>query len=461
MNRRDFLNTALTGAVASRAAQPGRRPNIVLFLYDDLGYGGLGCYGQQKIRTPHSDRLAVEGARWTDCYAGAPVCAPSRSVLMSGQHGGHAPVRANAQTIPLLPSDRTVAAMLQQAGYKTGAFGKWGLGDADTTGSPVRKGFDEFFGYTHQTHAHNYWPEYLRDGDKKVPLPGNAGGRKGAYASDLIADSMVSFVDRHHQQPFFLFASITLPHALFHPPSDKPYSSQPWTQAQKDYAAMVTDADGQLGRILERLEHHKLSGDTMVVCSSDNGGSTLPNGDHEFFETNGPLRDYKGTVYEGGIRAPMIVRWPGHTQPGRVSSTPWYFADFLPTVASFAGFAAPSGIDGISMRDEIEGKPSPARDARFMYWEQNGWSAKTRELVPESLQQGVRHGDWKAVRKTPGTPLELYDLKKDAGESNNIAAGSPQTIRMIEDYLKTARTQPRTHSNGNPEWVGRKDLPKT
>jgi arylsulfatase A-like enzyme len=454
MNRRDFLSATVSAALA---AAPSRKPNIVFFLYDDLGYANLGCYGGKHMETPFSDQLAREGTRYTDCYAGACVCAPSRSTLMSGLHQGHAPVRANAQTVPLEPSDVTIAKVLKQAGYATGGFGKWGLGDAGTAGSPVRQGFDEFFGYTHQTHAHNYWPEYLRDGDEKVPLPANVGRKKGTYAADVIADRTYRFIDRNKDQPFFLFATPTLPHGLFHPPDDRPYSSKPWTPMQRNYASMVTRADAQLGEILKRLDRYNLTRDTIVFVTSDNGGPELPGKAHEFFQTNGPLRDFKTTLYEGGIRVPMIVRWPGHVPAGRTSSAPWYFADVLPTLCDLSGTTPPKPLDGVSMLRQLEGRGAPK--PRFLYWEDDRWSAQTRRLDPSRLRQAVRWGNWKAVRSAPGTPLELYDLAADIGESRNVAADNPKVIQRIETYLASVRTEPRPHDNGNPEWVGRKDIP--
>jgi len=449
MNRREFISSLAAAPVAAQT----RKPNVVFFMYDDLGYANLGCYGQKKIETPYSDALAKEGTRYTDCYAGGAVCAPSRSVLMSGLHGGHAPVRANAQTVPLLDEDWTVAEIMKSAGYATGYFGKWGLGDADSSGAPTRQGFDEFFGYLHQTQAHNYWPHYLRDGEKKFEMPENLGGKMGRYSADLIADRMTAFIDKNRERPFFLLASPTLPHGLYHPPDDKPYSSKPWTPSQKNYASMVTRADAELGALMARLDKYGLRDNTVVFVTSDNGGPKLPNGDEKFFETNGPLRDFKGSVYEGGLRVPMIVRWPGRAKAGAVDATPVYFADMLPTFAEIGGATAPGGIDGRSMWS------SDVKRERFLYWEQNGWDARTREIPPEKRQTAVRFGDWKAVRKNPAASLELYNLKADLAETKEVAAANPQVVAVFEKYLHHARTEPRSHAGGNPEWVGRKDLP--
>lgn len=426
-------------------------------MYDDLGSAGLGCFGQQKVLTPHSDRLATQGTRFTACYAGGSVCAPSRSVLMTGQHLGHTPVRANAMTVPFEAGDVTVAEVLKKAGYTTGGFGKWGLGDANTTGTPTRQGFDEFFGYLHQTQAHNYWPEYLRDGDAKVPLPDNVGRKMGTYSAKLIADRMYAFIEKNRSKPFFLYATPTLPHALFHPPSDAPYSDKPWTPLQKKYAAMVTDADAQLGHILKLLDQYGLADNTIVFCTSDNGGPAAPDdADGTFFRTNGDLHGYKGSLWEGGIRVPMIVRWPGKVAAGKTNATPWYFADFLPTAAAIAGVKAPAGIDGVNMLPVLQGK---SMATRHLYWEQERMDNKNRRLVPGTLAQAVRYGDWKAIRNKPGTPLELYNLAQDPAEKANVAGGNPQVIAKLEDYLKTARVAARPHDNGNDEWVGRKDIP--
>ncbi|MFN7936386.1 MAG: arylsulfatase [Bryobacteraceae bacterium] len=448
---------SLFAATASLAFAQRRPPNIVWFMYDDLGSAGLGCYGQEKIQTPHSDRLAREGTRYTAVYAGGSVCAPSRSVLMTGQHLGHTPVRANAQTVPFEPNDILVAEVLKQAGYSTGGFGKWGLGDAGSTGAPTRQGFDEFYGYLHQTHAHNYWPEYLRDGEEKQTLPANAGRKKGTYSADLIADRMYKFIEKNRNRPFFLYATPTLPHALFHPPSDAPYSGKPWTKGQKAFAAMVTMADAELGRILDLLDKHGLSQNTIVFCTSDNGGPAPPDDkDGSFFEINRGARGFKGSLWEGGIRVPMIVRWPGKVAAGKVNATPWYFADFMPTAAEIAGTKPPANIDGVSMVPVLTGKTMPRR---ALYWEQERWEGKTKQFRPNTLAQAVRLGDWKAIRNAPGQPLDLYDLSKDPKEQTNIAAQNPKVVAEIEALLKKIRVAPRPHDNGNDEWVGRKDIP--
>lgn len=451
MNRRAFL-----GSLSAALAAAQRRPNIVWFMYDDLGSAGLGCYGQRKIRTPNSDRLASEGTRYTACYAGGSVCAPSRSVLMTGLHLGHTPVRANAMTVPLEPGDVTVAEVLKNAGYATGGFGKWGLGDAGTVGSPMRQGFDEFFGYLHQTHAHNYWPEYLRDGDEKVTLKANFGRKKGTYSAKLIADRMAAFVTKHKDRPFFLYATPTLPHALFHPPADAPYSSEPWTKGQKNFAAMTTDADAQLGRILDLLDKYGLRDNTIVFCTSDNGGVAPPDdADGKFFEINKGARGFKGSLWEGGLRVPMIVRWPGHVAAGAVNGTPWYFADFLPTAAEIAGGTAPK-TDGRSVVSLLRGGALPRR---ALYWEQERWDSKTRKMRAGTLAQAARINNWKAIKASPDAPLTIYNLTEDPMETTDIAAAHPRLTAEFTALFQNGRVAARPHDNGNPEWVGRKDIP--
>jgi len=446
-NRREFLATA-AGLASPR---PSRPPNIVLVLLDDLGSGDLGCYGQKHIRTPNIDRVAAEGQRFTDCYAGGAVCAPSRSVLMTGLHTGHTPIRANAGTVPLAAQDVILPQVLKPGGYATGAFGKWALGDAGSAGVPWRHGMDHFFGYLHQTHAHTYYPDFLWDNHRKHLLPGNRDGQGNQYSADLIAERSFEFIRQHRDRPFFLYACYTLPHARFEIPSVAPYQNEPWPQGHKTYAAMVTRADGYVGRILDLLTEFGLERDTLVFISSDNGAHEGEQKGYEFFRSNGALHGQKGQLYEGGIRAPMIVRWPGRVMAGATSSYPWAFCDFLPTAAELAGVKAPGGLDGLSVVPVLTGQREPQRE--FLYWEHNLWDQKARGLRPGRMWQAVRMGDWKAVRTKPGAPLELYHLRPDPGETTDVAAQNPSVVARIEAYLKTARTQPRPHDNGSSQWV--------
>ncbi|MBI4875933.1 MAG: arylsulfatase [Acidobacteria bacterium] len=447
MQRRQFLASA-----AAAAAAPSRRPpNIVFIVLDDLGSGDFGCYGQKLIRTPHADSLARQGIRFTDCYAGGAVCAPSRASLMTGLHQGHAPIRANAGTIPLAAGDVTVAQLLQRAGYATGGFGKWGLGDARTDGIPTRHGFDRFYGYLHQIHAHSYYPDFLWDNEKKHVLAGNKDGKGSDYSADLIAERSFQFLRDNRGKPFFLYACYTLPHANFEVPDLGPYQDRPWTRGQKTYAAMVTRADRYAGTILGLLKEYGLEQDTVVFLTSDNGAHSGDEKGYELFRSNGALRGEKAQLYEGGIRVPMIVRWPGKTKPGATSTLPWAFWDVLPTLTEIAGLRAPAVTDGISVVPELAGGKQKPHE--YLYWESDQFDRKRNDLDPARLSQAVRLGEWKAIRLRPGAPLELYNLRADPGEAKNVAAANPAVVSRVEEILKTARTAPRPHNTGTFDWV--------
>lgn len=440
MRRREFL----AGLGAAAAA---RRPNIVLVLLDDLGYGDFGCYGQKVIQTPVVDRLAREGTRFTDCYAGGAVCAPSRAALMTGLHGGHAPVRANAGTIPIEADDVTIAETLKQAGYATGGFGKWGLGDAGTAGRPTAQGFDEWFGYLHQIHAHSYYTDYLWDGDKKVVLEENRGGRRGTYSADVIKDRTLDFIRKNKARPFFCYAAWTLPHSKFEVPDFGAYAGrQEWHENERAYAAMVSRADAYIGELAALLKTEGLEQDTLLIVASDNGSQDGSDKGFERFRSNGALRGTKGTLYEGGIRVPMIARWPGRTPAGRVSSTPCAFWDFGPTFAEAAGTAM-RGVDGISLLPEILGKGSPDR-REPLYWEFHNFNLKTKQWQGE-MRQAARLGQWKAVRQRPEGPIELYDLSTDIGESKDVSAANPQVAERMARIMRESHRPPRRHDQGS------------
>ncbi|MCX6928931.1 MAG: arylsulfatase, partial [Verrucomicrobia bacterium] len=354
---------AATTGLCAIGAQPrpmsgpaARKPSILFILADDLGYGDLGCYGQTKIKTPNLDRLAAEGMRFTSFYAGSTVCAPSRCALMTGQHTGHALIRGNA-TLALRPQDVTVAEVLKQAGYRTGLIGKWGLGDPNTTGLPQRKGFDQFLGYLDQVHAHDYYTDYLwrydppsdaKEGyDGRREFPENRGGKKGRYMDDLFTSAGVNFLRinqpdaYNHYRPFFLYLAYTIPHANneegqrtgngMEVPSDAPYSDQSWPQVEKNKAAMITRLDTYVGLLLDKLKELRMDDDTIIFFTSDNGPHKEGGVDPTFFRSSGPLRGIKRDLYEGGIRVPLIVRWPGKVKAGTVNDQPWAFWDFLPT----------------------------------------------------------------------------------------------------------------------------------
>ncbi|MHC4623879.1 MAG: arylsulfatase [Planctomycetota bacterium] len=447
--RREFLKTvgfaAASGATCSLLpgcagtypiAQAQRsRPNVIFIMADDLGYADLGCYGQRQIKTPNLDRMAAEGTRFTQCYAGSTVCAPSRSVLMTGRHTGHTTVRGNSSKlvgrIPLEAQDLTVAELLKQAGYATGITGKWGLGEPDTTGVPNRQGFDEWFGYLNQRHAHGYYPEYLWRNQEKVVLEGNTQGRREQYSHDLFTDFALDFIGRHKDGPFFLYLPYTIPHAKYQIPSTEPYTDKPWPQDAKVHAAMITRMDRDIGRIMNLLKDQGIDRKTLVFFCSDNGAAKRWDG---IFDSSGLLRGHKRDMYEGGIRTPMIARWPGNVPAGRTSNAVWYFADVLPTLAELVGVVPPEKIDGISVLPSLLGSKQRTDD-RFLYW----------EFFERGFQQAVRWRDYKAVRLSPGEPLELYDLSTDLGEKNNIAGRRPDVVAKIEAYLETARTD-------SPNW---------
>jgi arylsulfatase A-like enzyme len=446
-----FLSCAVQAqdTTANRAPAP-RKPSIIFILADDLGYGDLGCYGQPRIKTPNIDKLAAQGMRFTSCYAGSTVCAPSRAALMTGKHTGHARIRGNAD-ISLQPEDVTVAEILKGAGYRTCAIGKWGLGNEGSPGVPGKKGFDEWFGYLDQVHAHNYYPDYLYRSDSKgnerrVLIDENQNGQKGRYSDDYFTEAALNFIrishpdEFNHYRPFFLYLAYTIPHANnelakqtgngMEVPSDQPYSSELWPQPEKNKAAMITRMDADIGKIMERLEQLKIDKNTIVIFTSDNGAHKEGGVDPRFFNSAGPLRGIKRDLYEGGIRVPMIVRWPFRVKPGTTSDLPWAFWDFLPTAAEIAGAVPPKGIDGISVFPTLVGQKQTARHD-FLYW----------EFHENGFKQAVCMGDWKAVRFGVDGPLELYNLKTDLGEKNNVAEKNPEIVKKIEDYLKTARTE--------------------
>ncbi|MBI4660892.1 MAG: arylsulfatase [Verrucomicrobia bacterium] len=430
------------GRAAGNAA---RKPNIIFILADDLGYGDLGCYGQKMIKTPHLDKLASEGMRFTQCYAGSTVCAPSRSALMTGQHTGHTRIRGNARH-PLKPEDFTVAEVLKSAGYQTAVMGKWGLGEAGSTGAPTRKGFDEFFGYLNQRHAHNYFPTHLWRNEQKVPLRNEVPNedsegsgvavRRIDYSHDLIAREALDFLDRHRDRPFFLYFAVTIPHANneakgqgMEVPSDEPYTRETWPQPERNKAAMITRLDADVGKLMGKLNELKIDEQTIVFFSSDNGPHREGGNDPKFFDSSGPLRGIKRDLYEGGIRVPMIVRWPGKIKAGTVNPHVWAFWDFLPTAAEIAGVQPPKGADGTSALPTLLGRQQSTHAA--LYW----------EFHERGFKQAVRMGNWKGIRLAQGQPLELFDLKTDIGETKNLAAQHPEIVASIEAYLQTARTE--------------------
>ena len=457
------------GGPAGETAGRELKPNIVWILADDLGYGDLGSYGQQRILTPRLDRMAAEGMRFTDAYAGFTVCAPSRSVLMTGQHTGHTRVRRNGQR-GLLDEDVTVAELLRAEGYATALVGKWGLGMQDAPGAPWRQGFDHFFGYLSQGHAHNYYPEFLMRNGERVPLRNvvqrseRYGGMSGVaierpdYSHDLLAEDALRWVEDNAGGPFFLYLALTIPHANneaggrdgggnpgienvvadlgdhrerigMEVPDAGPYRDTDWPGPQKGTAAMITRMDSSVGQLFDVLGELGIDERTIVFFSSDNGPHAEGGNDPYFFDSNGPLQGYKRSLHDGGIRVPAIVRWPGRIAAGSTSDHVWYFADFLPTVADLVGFAAPENLDGVSIAPVLLGKQVGA-EARYLYW--GGTPGRA---------EAVRWGRWKAVRESPDQPIELFDLSADIGEESDVAGDHPAIVTQIEQYLESAVTE--------------------
>ncbi|MCP5517951.1 MAG: arylsulfatase [Verrucomicrobiales bacterium] len=428
---------------ARPAAAQTSPPNIVFILADDLGYGDLGCYGQARIRTPHLDRMAAEGLRFTQAYAGSTVCAPSRCVLMTGRHTGHARIRGNAR-LPLLPEDITVAEVLQARGYRTALIGKWGLGEPDTTGLPTRQGFDEFFGYLNQHHAHNYYPTYLWRNEARfavrnvVPNEDAQGGGKASvrreYSHDLIAAEALRFVRSNRDHPFFLYLALTLPHANneagregMEVPELGDYADRDWPEPQKGHAAMIGRLDRDVGRLFNLLKELGLDERTIVFFTSDNGPHREGGNDPDFNDSNGPLRGIKRDLYEGGIRVPFIVRWPGRVAPGAVSEQVTDFADFLPTAAALAAGDAPDGIDGVSILPSLTGSGAQAQRPHF-FW----------EFYERQGARAVRQDRWKAVRQPWHAAVQLFDLKADPGETKDLAAENPGLTARLAAIMETA-----------------------
>ncbi len=423
MRRRTFLSLPALASPLLQAAPS--RPNIILILADDLGYGDLGCYGQKQIRTPNLDRMAANGMRFTQAYAGSNVCAPSRCCLMTGLHNGHGRVRDNIpHGVFLQPDDLTAPEVLKRAGYRTCALGKWSLGSPGSWGHPNMQGFDEFFGYLDQDHAHNYYPEFLWDNDREVLQQGNRANRRGSYSPYLLQKRALSFVEANARHPFFLYYALTLPHWSDYPrdsplsqdiPTDEPYSKESWPQVEKNYAAMVSLIDAQVGELLAQLQRLGIEQQTLVLFTSDNGPSAEALHRPAFFQSGGGFRGVKREMYEGAIRVPMLAQWKGTVQPGAVSDEICAFWDFLPTVAELAGLPVPKEIDGISLAPAMFGRSR--RQHKYLYWDYGHGRAK--------FSQAVRKGQWKAVRNGSGSAIELYDLSVDAAESTNLAASNP------------------------------------
>ncbi len=419
--------------VASPAAesspQPDKKPNIVFILVDDAGIGDFSTYGCKYGLTPNIDRLAAEGIKFSQAYSGSAVCAPSRCVLMTGQHTGHVLRRSNQSKVGLLslPADQpTVARLLHDAGYATGGFGKWGLGNPGTTGVAEKQGFDVFFGYYDQKHAHDYYTDYLVRNSVDVPYQQSGKHTWEDYSHTRIADETLKFIEDNKDRPFFCYAAWTPPHDEWVIPDNTPFSNQPWPVEIKNYAAMVSLIDKDVGRLMEKLKDLGIDDNTLVIFSSDNGAND------ECIEplgSTGGLRGHKRMLYEGGIRAPFIARWPGKIEPGTTSELLTTFADFLPTAADAIGAPAPSGTDGISILPTLLGEQQTKLHDSLYF-----------EIYEPYFQQSVRLGDWKGYRLGTKAPLELYDLKSDPAEKHDLAAAHPDIVKKIEDIMVAQHT---------------------
>ncbi len=452
---------------------PPAPPNLLLIMVDDMGWADLGCYGSEAIDTPNLDRLAAEGLRFTDAYSGSAVCAPARSVLMTGHHAGRTSVRLNTGGTPLRDEDLTLAEVLREAGYATGGFGKWGLGDLGTSGAAERQGFDEFFGYYHQIHAHSFYPDYLIDSGARFPLPGNAGfyqadppfagafparspdgSLERQYAQDLIFDRTRAFLREHADEPFFLYAPWTPPHGRLEIPEEDPawlrYADQDWPIRAKLTAAMVSMIDRQVGELLDELERLGIADRTLVLFCSDHGADGRYEG---VLDSCGPFRGKKRSMTEGGLRVPLIARWPGVVPAGAVSDRPVHFADFLPTLAELAATAAPEDLDGRSFAPTLRGESQP--EPPFLYWEWERYDWGKRRLAPDGLMQAARIGPWKALRPRPSAPIQLYDLRTDLGEAHDLAASHPERVAEFEALMEAQHRPMRPQAEPTQE-PGRK-----
>ncbi len=486
LERREFIRrvgfgtAALASSPLATCSRGGHgRPNIILIVADDLGYAELGCYGQRKIRTPHLDRIAAEGMRFTQHYSGSSVCAPSRCVLLTGKHTGHSYIRANDEMSDRgdvwhdpalegqrpLPADTvTIGTLLQRESYVTGAIGKWGLGGPGSSGEPTRQGFDHWYGYLCQRVAHNYYPTHLWRNEEKEILQGNEyfyphqrlpadrdphdpdSYREYAgkdYSMDFMMEDALRFIRENQDTPFFLYLPLPVPHVSLQVPGDSlaeyqgafpetPYLGEksylPHPTPRAAYAAMITRMDHGIGEIMSLLRELGLDEDTLVVFTSDNGPTFNGGTDSAFFESAGQLRGLKVSLQEGGIRIPMIARWPGMIEPGSVSDHVSAFQDWMPTLLEVVGGSAPTDIDGISLLPTLLGHPRRQWEHDYLYWEHNG-------------RQAVRLDNWKAFRRSIAEGIELYDLDSDIGESKNVAADYPAVVARIGEIMRDGRTE--------------------
>lgn len=463
-----FLIIYLSKSVDADAQLQHRylKPNVVLIVADDLGYGDLGCYGQQAIQTPNLDQLAASGMKFSQFYSGATVCAPSRCVLMTGQHGGKAEIRGNKEIKPMgqwpiTDGAFTLGELFKSAGYQTGLIGKWGLGAPGTEGAPNNQGFDYFFGYLCQRHAHNYYPEFLFRNSQRVPLDGNVvpndredgagfATERHVYSHDLLAEEALEFVERNQERPFFLYVPFTIPHANneggklgMEVPSLGQYANRDWPEPQKGHAAMISRMDRDIGRLVQRLDSLGLRKNTLVLFTSDNGPHREGGNDPDFNDSNGPLRGIKRDLYEGGIRVPLIANWPGRVTPGSVSDHVGYFGDFMATFADLLEIGAPWEAHSISMLPTLLSDSNRRqKEHSFLYWEFHTRfrPEPEQERTIPALLQAARQGDWKAVLK-PNGEFELYDLSTDIGETQDVHESHPDIAQRLRRILSEERVE--------------------
>ena len=426
-----------------------RLPNFIFVLSDDIAQGDIGVYGQKLIKTPHLDQMAAEGTRYQQAYCGTTVCAPCRSSFFTGLHSGHCPIRGNWEVAPEgqlpIPAETvTIAEVAKSAGYATATFGKWGMGFFDSSGSPFKQGVDHFFGYNCQRHAHSYFPTYLYNDDKPFLLPGNDGQGVGeTYAQELIQKDMVKWLKSHADRPFMMFYAITLPHGRFEIDDQDIYKNKSWTEKEKNYAAMVTRVDTDMGEMLVTLKDLGIDKNTLVIFTGDNGSSFDPKSEigKRFNPSGNGLRGFKRGMYEGALRQAAFAWWPGTVPAGRVDEQPWAFWDLMPTFVEMSGAKPPKGYetDGLSLLGYLKGGEAPKRD--YFYW----------ELHPSNhTVQAARFGDWKAVRNGVDKPIEIYDLGTDSGESNNLEKSHPELVQRAQKIFTEAHRP-------DPNWplVGR------
>ena len=413
----------------SEASESGK-PNVIYIMADDLGYGELGCYGQEKITTPELDKLAKNGMKFTQHYAGTSVCAPTRCSLMTGLHTGHTYIRANspgypnAQT-PIPAGTETIGRMLQREGYKTACIGKWGLGNFDTVGAANKQGFDHFFGYYDQRHAHNYFTDHLYRNSERIPLDGKT------YSHDLMTEEAIEFVEKHKTEPFFLYLPYCIPHTKFQVPELGDYAKQDWKQNHKIHAAMISRMDRDVGKLVDKIEELGLTKNTLIMFTSDHGAHGQ-SGTANFFKSSGPLRGVKRSMYEGGIRVPLIATWPGKIKAGSQSDHLSAFWDMMPTLAELTGGKPKAKHDGISFLPELLGKTGEQKQHDYLYWELFEYGKGNR---------AVRKDKWKGVIRNlfADRKLELYDLESDLGETKNVADAHPEIVKELQQIMTTAR----------------------